>query len=460
VGVLDWFRKRWELALFFLGAGMCFSFILPQRPHFWIVTAAVTGLSTLKRWRVARAILWVVMAFWVYEAVAFGLVLWWATPWWVRVATPLLLVAAALRRIPLALALGPWILFCLLGWRAEEGTLRCDDLRRITAQPGVSIALPTLDRCDGEQFIIGRYPRRVWEAPGRLVVTTQFYKDFRHPGISRPSSLTGSICEVKPEGTRCFGEGTAQEIVEAGDRLYIAAYQQHHPDGRGILYAVDKADPMKVLASRRFRGDTGEFYVDPKADVGGVVFDQVTDLIPVRASDLTPGPPIPVRLDPGDTRYDMSRGEGIFCFAAGPLFPDQGTAFASVAFQGAPFRHRLLAPGGSSWVSLSWGCDWDPAGRRAFVASANLGWLGVIDYDGGQYLRRWFVGLGVRAVTWDPARRRVYLGDFLRGEVFAVDPDTGRETGRWFAGRFVRQIVLSKDSLLVTSNAGVVRIAL
>jgi hypothetical protein len=482
-----------DLALFFVGAGLCLSFMLtdPRRPHLWLLTAAVTlarGVSALvasrARWA-GRLVVLVMTAFWIYEAVTFGLTLAWTTPVWVRVASPLLVVLVVVTarrpvagvRVPLGLALGPWILTCLLGWRQQDGMLRCADLRRVGGQPGVSVLVPTFPadlpgRCaDGDTFVIGRYPRRVWEAPegGRFVVTTQFYGHFAHGGTPLPSRLSGSICEVRLDGSapRCFGQGTAQAIRESeGEaRLYVAAYQQKRPGHRGVLYALAREDPMRVLAERWFRDDTGEFYFDPAGDTIGVVFDQVSDLVPLRASDLTPGAPLPVRFDPGDTRYDPARGEGIFCFAAGPLFPERGEAYASVAFRGAPFRHHLLAPSSlypSSWATLTWGCDFDPSSRRAFVASANLGWLAVLDLDSGRYLSRRFVGIGVRAVTWDPRRRVVYLADFLRGEVFAVEPDSGRETARWFVGRFVRQTVLTRDgrALLVTSNVGVVRVEL
>lgn len=462
-------RRALGLALYFAGAALCLSFLLsnPRQPHLWFIVAALTGLRAVSGMRLrfawpARAILLLFNALFLYEAIAFGLLLAWTTPVWVRILTPLLVIAFALRRIPLALAVGPFILLCLLGWRHQEDTLRCPDLARIRAQANVSILIPTATTCEDEPLVIGRYPRRVWEAPegNRYLVTTSNVQ-FSHSGIDRPSPFTGSICEVSST-IRCLGEGTAQAIRETDDRLYVAAYQQRRRE-RGVLYALSKSDPMKILAEHHFLDDTGELFVDERANVIGLPNDQLHDLERVRASDLTPIDSIPVHFDPGDSHYQ--NGEGIFCFASGPLFGDGGHGYASIAFKGNPFQHHLLAPTSrypSSWLSLTWGCDWDPPSRRAFVASANLGWLGVIDYDSGNYLARWFVGLGIRAVTWDPARKVVYLGDFLRGEVFALDPASGRELGRWFAGRFVRQIVISRDgrALLVTSNAGVVRIAL
>jgi hypothetical protein len=462
-----------HLALYFVGAALCLSFMLsnPRQPHVWVILAGLTGLRAVSGLRLrlgwaARVILWLFNLLFIYEAIAFGLVLYWTTPLWVRVLTPILLVLFVTRRVPLSFALGPFILLCLLGWRHQENTLRCEDLRKLRAQPNVSILIPTSDgSCSGdEQFIIGRYPRRVWQSPqdegDRYLVTTSNVQ-FAHSGISRPSQFTGSICEVSAT-TRCFGEGTAQSIRESANRLYVAAYQQRSK-GRGVLYVLDERDPMKILAEHHFADDTGEMYLDEKADVIGLPNDQLHDLQRVRASDLSAIDSIPVHFDPGDTHYQ--NGEGIFCFASGPLFPDGGHGYASIAFRGAPFEHHLLAPTSSypsSWASFTWGCDWDPASRRAFVASASLGFLGVIDYDSGRYLTRHFVGLGIRAVTWDPVRKCVYLGDFLRGDVLAIDPDSGRELGRWFAGRYVRQIVISRDkkSLLVTSNAGVVRIDL
>jgi hypothetical protein len=462
------------LALYFAGVAMCLSFLLsdPRQPHIWFFAVALTGLRAVAGLRLrfawpARIILGLFNALFLYEAIAFGLALAWTTPLWLRLITPLLCLGFSFRRIPLSLAIGPWILWCLLGWRHQENTLRCEDLTRVRDQQNVSILIPTADvKCSDESFVIGRYPRRLWEAPegNRWLVTTSNVQ-FSHSGIAHPSPFTGAICGVSSTsflGTRCFGEGTAQAIREGDHRLYVAAYQQRRRE-RGVLYALDPRDPMKVLAEARFLDDTGEMFVDEKADVIGLPNDQLHDLSRVRASDLAPLESLPVHFDPGDSH--SQNGEGIFCFASGPLFPDGGQGYASIAFRSAPFAHHLLAPSSSypsSWASFTWGCDWDPVSRRAFVASANLGWLGVIDFDSGRYLARHFVGLGIRAVTWDPQRKRLYLGDFLRGEVFAIDPESGRELGRWFAGRFVRQIVISRDgrALLVTSNAGVVRIAL
>src|SRR5262249_28327033 len=145
----------------------------------------------------------------------------------------------------LSLALGPWILMCLLGWRHQENTLRCDDLTRVKTQKGVSILIPTAGECRDDDLVIGRYPRRVWEAPdgGRFVVTTS-NPQFSHSGAPRPSQFTGSICDIGAS-VRCFGEGTAQAIRETADRLYVAAYQQQN-QGHGVLYALAKKD-LRIL---------------------------------------------------------------------------------------------------------------------------------------------------------------------------------------------------------------------
>ncbi len=468
-------ENRAELILFFAGSGLCLSFMLsdPSKPHIWFFLAALTALRAVRRSRIARAIRLCFLALYVYEAIAFGLLLGWTTPLWVRVLTPLLLLFRwPIRgvRIPLPLALGPFILMCLLGWRHQDGMLRCEDLHRVKAQAGVSILAPTFPEektcAGGDTYVVGRYPRRVWEAPeaGRFLVTTQFYRHFTHSGQPLQPKFSGSICEVKlGESPRCFGEGTAQAIGVASDRLYIGAYHQLKPGHRGVVYAVDKSDFTKVLQEKWFRDDTGEFYYDAPSDELGLLDDRCTELLPVRASDLSPKDPIAVRFCPGETRFHD--GEGIFCFGPGLLATDGGHGFASIAFRAGPFRHRLLAPSNeypSTFASLTWGCDFDPVARRAFVASANLGWLGFIDYDSGRYLARHFVGIGVRAIAWDAPRRVAWLADFLRGEVFGVDPESGREVARWFVGRFVRQLVLSRDgrSLFATSTAGLIRIEL
>jgi DNA-binding beta-propeller fold protein YncE len=114
------------------------------------------------------------------------------------------------------------------------------------------------------------------------------------------------------------------------------------------------------------------------------------------------------------------------------------------------------------WLSLVWGCQFDPETRKAWAAVTNLGLLLTIDYDTGDVLQSRFAGFGLRSMVVDRSRRRIYAANFLRGDVLVLDIDTGAEIERWFAGRFVRGLSLTRDgrSLLVGSNLGVLSIPL
>ncbi|MFT3714008.1 MAG: hypothetical protein QM817_40625 [Archangium sp.] len=479
-----------ELLLCAVGAACCSAFLISlEAPHVMATIALfVAGLRAISglvrsRWALlAAGVLFVHSFFTLYAIVGFGLLLGWSTPIWLRVMTPLLVALSLWSRgrpilgvrVPLLFALGPWFAVCLSGWREQESELRCSDLHAVQAQPGVQVFLPTFtdSACSGgEVFFVDRYPRRVWESPdsSRFVVTTQGHPEWTHAGIRKPSPFTGSICDVTPgSAPRCFAEGTAQAIREspAENRLYIAAYQQHRWPFRGVVYALSSNDAMQVEAERWMKdSSSGELFFDPKNDLLGVGSDEGAQIDLLRASDLSVLEPGKARVVPGETRFDVATGEGVFCFSPGPLYQEEGHAFSSLAFTSSPFRARLLGDSDVaplSWLTLTWGCDWDPPSRRVFTSVANLGLLGTIDYDSGRYLSTHFVGFGVRAVTWDSRRRVVYLADFLRGDVFVVDPETGHESARWFVGRFVRSVTLSRDgsALFATSTAGVVRITL
>jgi hypothetical protein len=210
---------------------------------------------------------------------------------------------------------------------------------------------------------------------------------------------------------------------------------------------------------------TATLYVDDEHDVIGLFTDQGDQMYRLRASDLAPLDPVPGPFAADQVYYDPQRHEGILCFAAGPLSTIQGEAFSAVAFRGAPFAYRPLAPSSrypSSWIAATWGCDWDPETRRAYVAVTNLGLLEEIDYDSARITRRAFTGFGIRSVAFDPVRRRIYGARFLSGDVIAIDADTGAVVDRWFAGRFVRYVTLARDkrALLATSILGVLRIPL
>jgi hypothetical protein len=489
---------RWTLLLAFLGAALACCWLYPLFPLPVNLTAA--GLTTGLVWWsgcggastgarrsavVARLMLVGLYLLWGYIAITVGLLLGWTVPWWAVAVIGLAaagVVYTAVRRrrvrLLLVLPLGLWISACLSGWLHYDGAIRCDDLARVTADPRLRIVVSSsgdLARCSpGQAFQLVRYPRTLWEDPkgGRLVFTTQDREPFL--GLAGPEvkdQLDGSICEAPLDGSRrptCLETGTAQSIVDAEplDRLLISGWGHFGDDKSGALWALSREAPLRIVRRLEVGPKTGEMYYDPDADVVGLLFDHCDGLLPVRASDFTPGELRPLEVCPGITKYDPKRHEGIFCFGAGPLFSLDGSKFISVAFRGFPEFHAWpLGPSSQSplaWGGLSWGCDWDRERRRAYVALPALGLLVTTDFDSGAVERTAFVGFGMRSLVLDPQRRLVYLANFLRGEVLAVDAETGAERGRWFVGRFVRQLELSRDGarLLATSTAGIVAISL
>jgi hypothetical protein len=426
-------------------------------------------------------------AFWIYLAIAFGSLLAWSVTVGVRVfivlavATWMTTARSAWQRarVPLSLPLGIWIAACLSGWLREEAILHCDDVLRARAQPGVEIAVATSadeSTCTaGRTLAVARYPRKLWEAPGgaRLVFTTQTGDRRVSPLEPAPGRLPNSICEAQADGSgepRCVGAGKAHGIVDAPDRdrLFVAAWglrtSEDDASRDGVVYELTRVSPLQVVRERRLRS-AGDLFYEPLVDRLGTLSDEGFEMVPLSASTLEPQAPVPTPINPGEVRYDASRHEGVFCFAAGPLRTIDGGAFFAVAFRGEPYSFRPLGGSASypsAWLALSWGCDWDPIERRVYATIPNLGLLATLDYDTGRILSRRFVGLGLRSVAYDRARRRVYLTNFLAGDVIAVDIETGREVGRWFAGRFAREVRLSHrgDAIFVTSNVGIVRIPL
>jgi hypothetical protein len=487
-----WLAAAATVGLFTLGAALALVWVQSSAPPAYggVLIAGLAGLAVLAVWARSTAIravsllpLVVVHLFWIYIALSLGTLLAWTVPPAVRwIAATLALIAVvgavlprARFRLPMALPLGLWITACLVGWQREDGVIRCDDYQAVRAS-GLTVVVPTteeLERCQpGESLRVGHYPRRVWEAPegGRLVMTTQLgIGRFAPPGRQVGDRLPGSVCDVPIGGVpSCFGHGKAQALVESPerDRLFVAAWQQRVPDGqRGVLYVLPRTAPLRPLAEVRVPESVGELYYDPSSDIVGLLSDEGEVMRPVRVSDGAVLDAVPAPIIPGDTRYDPSRGEGVVCFAGGPLKRLDGQPFLSVAFRGFPFSPRPL--GGArhnptAWLSMVWGCDWDPAARRVYVADATLGLLVVLDYDSGRVLRRIPIDFGMRYVTLDGDRGLVYLGNFLRGDVVALDLDSGAEVARWFVGRFVRHVALTRDrqALLATSNLGVVRIPL
>lgn len=446
--------------------------------------AAVAVLAAPGRMATAvRAILVSVHLIWIYFVLTLGVQLAWAVPVaarWLAGAAALAALGGAFSprarfRVPSALPLGIWIAASVIGWSREDGVVRCDDYLAVTAS-GVSVLVPAteeLERCrPGESLRLGHYPRRLWEAPGgdRLVMTAQRgIGRFAPPGRPVADRFGGTICSVPIGGApSCFGGGKKHAVIDVPqhDRFFVPGWGERFPGGqRGVLQVFPRTGPFFPLLEVYLPENVGDGFYDPVTDIVGLLADEARSMRPVRASDVAILDPVSAPVSPGETRFDPKSGEGVFCFAAGPLRTYQGKAFLSVAFRSRPFSIRSLAPSGSyplTWLSLVWGCDWDVETRQVYVANASLGFIAIIDYDTGEIVDRIWSGFGVRYVTFDRERRLLHLATFLRGEIFSIDVDSGEEAGRWFAGRFVRQVILTRDrqALLATSNVGVLRIPL
>jgi DNA-binding beta-propeller fold protein YncE len=480
------------ITLFAAGAALACKFLLETSTGLFApMMAVLTALAALavvplpRRLAplrgVAVALLIFVHLFWLYQAAALAAMVGWAVSpavWTLDGALATIAIAGVALprtrvRVPLALPLGIAIAALLAGWRREDGLIRCDEYMRVRRSSVVVVvpSAPELERCvPGESVKLRRYPRRAWESPdgNRFLVTTQpgRNEDGRSPRAVG-DWFDGPVCEVNiKSGARpvCFGEqGKGEALVESPvlDRIYVAVYGRHE----GWVYVLPREGPLRPLAEAHVPAATGEMYVDEERDTIGLFADEAVEVLRVRASNLSPLDPAPAAIAPDEVHYDQQSHQGIACFAAGPFRRIDGQAFAAVAFDGDPFVWRPLAPSSeypSSWLAGTWGCAWDPAARRAYVAVGTLGLLEQIDYDTGRIVHRSFVGFGLRSLAFDPRRRRVYASVFLNGDVIAVDADTGAIVDRWFVGRFARYVKLGRDgnSLLATSNVGVVRIPL
>ncbi len=480
-----------ESALFFAGAALGFIFLGSTFgwPALAIAAALATGLhfAAGKRWAgrawlvrpIAATALLSLYGVWAYLAIVFGWLLAWTISSAFAVAILSMAVVALFTlgrpiagvRVPLVLPLGAWIAVCLLGWVREDGVIRCGDYLRFRSDPSVTLPIPTtqaLASCAaGETLRVDRYARRVWEAPDgrRYLVVTQRGIDPSF-GTPVPDPIERSICEFGPDGSRrgCVGEYKTQVIFDSVslDRVFVGGWEGH----KGVLYALPRSGPLRIIKEVRTDAGTGEGYYDPDADEIALLADECPGLIRFRASDLSPLPTVPAPFCPGEAHYDATRHEGIFCFApVGPLGPlILGTGdYLSAAFHGSPFSYRLLgASNPLRYGAMVWGCDFDPVRRVAWIAIANLGVIAVTDYDTGAVLDTWWAEPGLRSAAFDARRRRLYFSNFLRGDVIAYDVDSGRAVRRWFVGRFARYVALTRDgtALLATSNLGVVRIAL
>ena len=489
-------RRATELLLFSLGAAAACGVLLG--PFGWPAVALAALLATALRIGAASPrrnaarflplaaliLLAALYIAWIYFAAVLGWLLGWTVAWPLRIGLLVLAGLALLSwrrplvgvRVPLVLPIGIWISLCSLGWWREDGVIRCDDYDRLRAQTSVTLVIPStqaLASCTaGDVLRLHRYPRRVWEAPdgSGYIVPMQEGINTMQLGASVPDPIDDGVCRFAADGARgaCIGgDNFKMQVIfdaERLDRVYVGGWSR----GRGVLYALSRQAPLRVVEEIHTDASTGEGYYDEAADEIGLLEDHCSGLTRIRASDLSSLPQVAAPFCPGEAHYDQATHEGILCFAPGPLAPliDGGEAgYLSVAFHGHPFSFRLLghAPW-SPWThaALVWGCDFDPAARVAWVPIASLPFTAVIDYDSGRITDTWWTEPGMRSVVFDPTRQRVYMANFLRGEIVAVDAASGRERQRWFVGRFTRYVTLSRDrqALLATSNLGVLRIPL
>jgi hypothetical protein len=479
------------LLIFAAGAALASSWTLPEIG--WTGVAGTTALltaaawactSAAPRWRVvSAAVLLLAHGFWIALAAVFAGVLTWAVPPWIWIVdgvAALLAIAGVVHRpppvrVPIALPLGIAIAALIGGWMWEDGLIHCDDYLRVRAA-GATVVVPStpeLARClPGETLLVERYPRQLWEAPegDAFVITTQRADhDFsppRRPARPVPPWLDGAICRVQlapPAPPQCLAGGKADAIAESEryDRLYVPTHEQQTT----TIYALPRHGALRPLATAQVPVKGAIVYFDDEKDVMGLCEDEGAVVYRLRPSDLTVLGPLPAPVLSDQMRYDPIRHEGILCGAGSPLHGIDGEGFIAAAFTAEPFALRPLAPTSrypSSLLAGTWGCDFDPATRRAWIALASNGLLVEVDYDSGDVIRRSWIGLGIRSVVYDPRRHLVYAGFFLSGDIVAVAPDTGAVVARWPSGRFVRSLTLARDgdALLVTSNLGVVRIPL
>lgn len=461
-------------------------FVFLKSPLSWTATV-VAALVTMclfvasarwspgKAWRVARAasrvLLLTVHGFLCYETACFSSVLGWTWPGWVIASWVVLVGAWVLTsrsawrgpRVPVVLVLGVASAASLWGWVREESQVRCDDYLAALSDPAVRVVVPTrpdLASCaPGEVRPIGHYPRKVADARGRVLFTTQA-GDWSDPSAD---TLPGAVCEVPLPGVQpsCAFEGKAHAIREAPDGTVLVGFMRWgEGSGRpGALMALPPGgglEPARVVEVDQ----SGELFVDPGLDHVGLFGDRQDRFTLVEASSFRVVHEEVGRWNPGETRYDPVRHEGVLCGAAplGTLLQESG--YLAWAFRLVPRESHPLGEG--LWVeaALSWGCDVDFERRRVFASVANLGLVVEMELDTGRVTRSRFVGLGLRSVLLDRSRGRLYVADFLRGTVRELDAGSLAVLRTWFAGRYVRDIVPARDGrgLLVTSNLGVVRI--
>lgn len=434
----------------------------------WLASGLRRAAPRPLRWFgwACTALLAVLYGFWIYLAVAFGILLGWTIPasLYPFIALSVAATAATMIRrrgrwyVPVVLPLGLWIAVVLSGWLREENLVRCDDFFALRAPVQLLVKNPQLVSCrPGEVRASGRFPRTIWEAPDgeRIVFTTQ--------GKWERDSIEGSVCEASLASgaiLRCVGSpnGKSQGLIDLPKRGRLLAMQWgiETPAGSpgAVILELPRDRRLEILAEHWFDEMVGEGFYEPRNSTLYMFSDRMNGIHRVRLPSFELLPTIPSDVTPGELVYDRRSGEGVAC----------GHGIGT-AIRGAPYAERYLANGSSSVldkISLTWGCDWDAATRKVYSTIPNLGLLDRIDYDTGHVEKHWFVGLGMRSVAYDEGRRRVYFNNFLRGEVLAFDERSEQIVNRWFVGRFSRWVSLTQDgsALLATGNLGVVRIPL
>ena len=485
-------RRSWRIdhlvtvALFFLGAASCFPYLYTSFGPWPIVlvAAAWTGAATAIRvasWRLLRwtafSVSAALYAFSVYAAFLFTTVLGWSLSSWASTAILLAAIAAAVTlraglrgvRVPMVLPLGLLITLVLSGWWREGARVRCDDYLQALGQSDVEILVPSsneLAACTaGATLPLDRYPRQIWESPDAqtIVFTTQ-----REPYHAETTAgLTGALCVAQPRdrtGPHCSGEGKGDGIVEVAPHNRLVAASSGGPDD-GRLYTLPldrlRSEPDLVRVHR-----AGAGIYDSALDVFYVLGDDGRMIIPMDGELRRASPdvqvPLPMLADYG--RYDEGRHEGILCGAAGPFgaLANGASSYLAVGFNGQPIGLRPIGDSMLGWLAFSFGCDWDPATRRVYVAVPNLAAVVEMDYDSGRITDLGRADVGLRYLRFDPRRQRLYAGDFLRGAIVELDAGDKHELRRWFVGRFARDVRPTRDgsALLAASNLGVVRIRL
>lgn len=429
------------------------------------------------RWA-GRAAMLPIAGFLAYLTVALGSMLAWSFAPWVWATLALLaaaVVATAMRpwrglRIPIVLPVGVWVAACLLGWIRNEYAVRCNDISRLLAQPGVSLAVPSVApevACTpGAQVAPPGHPRKLvaTQDPHRWLAAVKL-----GPEPEVPGAFNGGVCLLmldpgaRPPRTECAYAGMYQ-------LAYRPARDEVFGVGFGGIVRSTASSPLRPLAvvppdDSMPPPVVVQHFPTLDPDHVDVFYDDYQTRERRRCDDLA----VVARTDsvgaPEEVRFDPKRREGVHCFASTPLLTMEGKGFLALAWKDDPTRIRLLGASDElpwAYLAFSDGCEFDPEQRRVYVGIGTLGLIAVLNYDTGRLVDLFWGGFGLRAMTLDAQRQRLYTSSFLPGEVRELDARTGTRLRRWFAGRFVRDVELAEQqtALYVTSTMGVSRIQL